>query len=150
MATARTPRRRRARVLVAEIEAVADRFWAQVADLAVNAGPGPRATVVELYNAGLARHAGIRGAYILSLAARVERGEAAGWRDGVVGGPAGELGSRVRRAKTEKVPYILGVGDTDVENGTVGVNRRGSDEPERDVTVDDFVARLAAEVLEHK
>jgi threonyl-tRNA synthetase len=68
----------------------------------------------------------------------------------MVDGAAGQLGARIRRAKTEKVPYILVVGDTDVDNGTVGVNRRGSDQPERDVTVDDFVERLAVEVLEHR
>jgi threonyl-tRNA synthetase len=56
------------------------------------------------------------------------------------------LGARVRRAKTEKVPYVLVVGDEDADAGTVGVNRRGSDAPERGVTVDDFVERLAAEV----
>ncbi|MDQ1475692.1 MAG: threonyl-tRNA synthetase, partial [Actinomycetota bacterium] len=56
---------------------------------------------------------------------------------------------RIRRAKTEKVPYILVVGDDDVENGTVGVNQRGSDQPERGVTVDAFVERLTAEVIEH-
>ena len=42
------------------------------------------------------------------------------------------------------------VGDSDVENGTVGVNRRGSEHPDRDVTVDAFVEQLAAEVLEHR
>ena len=51
--------------------------------------------------------------------------------------------SRIRRAKLEKVPYMLVVGDDDVEHRTVGVNRRGSDAPERGVAVDDFVARLA-------
>ena len=51
-------------------------------------------------------------------------------------------------AKLEKVPYVLVVGDDDVEHGTVGVNARGSDDPERGVPVDDFVARLAAEVVE--
>ena len=35
--------------------------------------------------------------------------------------------------RREKVPYVLVVGDDDVEHGTVGVNARGSDEPERDV-----------------
>ena len=58
------------------------------------------------------------------------------------------LGNRVRRAKTEKVPYVLVVGDDDAENGTVGVNARGGERPERGVTVDDFVERLAAEVAE--
>jgi threonyl-tRNA synthetase len=65
-------------------------------------------------------------------------------------GAAGALGARIRRAKTEKVPYVLVVGDTDVENGTVGVNARGSDDPERDVAVEDFEARLGEEVAEHR
>jgi threonyl-tRNA synthetase len=58
------------------------------------------------------------------------------------------LGARIRKAKLEKVPYVLVVGDSDVEHGTVGVNPRGG-EVERDVKVDDFVDRLSAEVVEH-
>ena len=57
------------------------------------------------------------------------------------------LGGRIRKAKLEKLPYILVVGDSDVEAGTVGVNARGSDQPERDIPVDDFAQRLEAEVL---
>jgi threonyl-tRNA synthetase len=61
--------------------------------------------------------------------------------------PADEpLGGRIRKAKLEKLPYILVVGDDDLANGTVGVNARGSERPERDVPLDDFAARLAAEV----
>jgi threonyl-tRNA synthetase len=56
------------------------------------------------------------------------------------------LGARIRKAKLEKLPYVLVVGDDDVEAGTVGVNARGSERPERDVTVDEFVTRLAADV----
>jgi threonyl-tRNA synthetase len=56
------------------------------------------------------------------------------------------LGGRIRKAKLEKLPYILVVGDDDVEHGTVGVNARGSERPERDVPVDDFVERLRADV----
>ncbi|MEO7429867.1 MAG: threonine--tRNA ligase, partial [Acidimicrobiales bacterium] len=56
------------------------------------------------------------------------------------------LGARIRKAKLEKLPYILVVGDSDVEAGTVGVNARGSDQPERDVHMDAFVERLAGEV----
>ena len=37
------------------------------------------------------------------------------------------LGARIRKAKLEKLPYILVVGDDDVAAGTVGVNARGSD-----------------------
>jgi threonyl-tRNA synthetase len=57
------------------------------------------------------------------------------------------LGGRIRRAKLEKLPYVLVVGDDDVEAGTVGVNARGADQPERGVSVDAFAQRLAAEVL---
>jgi threonyl-tRNA synthetase len=86
-------------------------------------------------------------AYALRL---VDRLRAEGYRAEMVDGSGGQLGARIRRAKTEKVPYVLVVGDADVENGTVGVNARGSERPERDVRVDDFIARLAAVVLEHR
>jgi threonyl-tRNA synthetase len=56
------------------------------------------------------------------------------------------LGARIRRAKLEKVPFVLVVGDDDVANRTVGVNQRGSDAPERDVPFDDFLARLTRDV----
>ena len=79
----------------------------------------------------------------------VERLRADGFRVEMVDAHADSLGARVRRAKLEKVPYVLVVGDDDVENGTVGVNARGSDEPERGVPLDDFVDRLTAEVAEH-
>ena len=48
------------------------------------------------------------------------------------------LGARIRKAKLEKMPYVLVVGDDDVGAGTVGVNPRGG-EVERGVPVDDFV-----------
>ncbi len=56
------------------------------------------------------------------------------------------LGNRIRRAKGEKLPYVLVVGDDDVKDRTVGVNPRGN-EVERGVLVDSFVERLAAEVM---
>ncbi|MGI8662313.1 MAG: threonine--tRNA ligase [Acidimicrobiales bacterium] len=58
-----------------------------------------------------------------------------------------KLGGRIRKAKLDKLPYILVVGDDDVEHGTVGVNARGSERAERDVRIEEFVARLASEVL---
>jgi threonyl-tRNA synthetase len=57
------------------------------------------------------------------------------------------LGQRIRRAKLEKLPFVLVVGDSDVEAGTCGVNERGAERPTRDVPVDDFVERLRVEVL---
>ena len=56
-----------------------------------------------------------------------------------------QLGKRIRTAKLEKTPYVLVVGDDDVAGNTVGVNPRG-DEVERGVGVDEFVARLHAEI----
>ena len=73
-----------------------------------------------------------------------QRLRAAGFRVDL--GESGEpLGGRIRRAKLEKLPYVLVVGDDDVAAGTVGVNPRGGD-VERGVTVDAFVDRLRHEV----
>jgi threonyl-tRNA synthetase len=55
------------------------------------------------------------------------------------------LGARIRNAKLEKIPYVLVVGDDDVAAGTVGVNARGGERPERDVALDAFVERLRAD-----
>jgi threonyl-tRNA synthetase len=79
----------------------------------------------------------------------VDRLRAEGFRSEIVDGSAGALGARIRRGKLEKVPYILVVGDEDVDAGTVGVNKRGSERPEKGVKVDDFVEQLAAEVAAH-
>jgi threonyl-tRNA synthetase len=58
------------------------------------------------------------------------------------------VGNRVRRAKTDKIPYVLVVGDEDAEAGTVGVNARGSERPERGVNVDEFFERIKVEQIE--
>ena len=61
--------------------------------------------------------------------------------------PAEEpLGKRVRNAKVAKVPYVLVVGGGDAAHGTVGVNARGAQKPERDVPLEAFAARLATDV----
>ncbi len=57
------------------------------------------------------------------------------------------LGKRIRNGKTSKVPYVLVVGDSDVEGNTVGVNPRGG-EVDRDVPLATFIANLRAEVSE--
>jgi threonyl-tRNA synthetase len=76
----------------------------------------------------------------------VDRLRGDGFRADLVDAHSDSLGARVRRAKVEKVPYVLVVGDDDVEHGTVGVNARGTDQPERGVLVETFAAKLAAEV----
>jgi threonyl-tRNA synthetase len=84
-------------------------------------------------------------AYAFRLADRLR---AEGFRSEILDAHADTLGARVRKAKTGKVPFVLVVGDDDAEAGTVGVNERGSDQPERGVPVDEFVARLGARVVE--
>jgi threonyl-tRNA synthetase len=59
------------------------------------------------------------------------------------------LGARIRRAKLEKIPYIVVVGDDDVEGGTLGINARGSNDPERGVTLSEFRERLLSEIASH-
>ena len=65
--------------------------------------------------------------------------------------PADEpLGARIRRAKLLKIPYILVVGDEDIAAGTVGVNRRGSDRPDRGIELTEFTEMLETEIAERR
>jgi threonyl-tRNA synthetase len=58
------------------------------------------------------------------------------------------LGARIRKAKLEKVPHVVVVGDDDVASGTVGDNPRGGDVA-RGVPVDAFVEALRTEIATH-
>ena len=58
-----------------------------------------------------------------------------------------QLGKRIRAAKLERIPYVLVVGDDDVQANSVGVNPRGG-EVQRNVSFTDFVERLRADVHE--
>jgi threonyl-tRNA synthetase len=95
-----------------------------------------------------ARVLGVRDDHDAYAAEVVEQLKQAGVRvDGV---DADEpLGARIRRAKLEKLPYVLVVGDDDVAAGTVGVNARGKP-VERGVPVDEFITRLRAEIDERR
>jgi threonyl-tRNA synthetase len=53
---------------------------------------------------------------------------------------------RVRKWKLEKVPYLLVVGDDDVDGATVGVNARGSERVRRGVPLDSLVDEVSAEI----
>jgi threonyl-tRNA synthetase len=59
------------------------------------------------------------------------------------------LGARIRKAKLDKVPHVVVVGDDDVANDTVGDNPRGG-EVERDLPVATFVERLRGEIAAHR
>ncbi|MDA8392720.1 MAG: threonine--tRNA ligase [Actinomycetota bacterium] len=71
----------------------------------------------------------------------VDRLSTSGWRADTASADE-TLGARVRRAKMEKLPWILVVGGEDVAAGTVGVNARGSARPERGVSLEAFLATL--------
>ena len=62
-----------------------------------------------------------------------------------VAGASDTLGKRIKRAKEQKLPYVLVVGDDDVAHRTVGVNPRGG-EVERNVPIGGFADRLAVDV----
>src|SRR5579875_1158239 len=55
------------------------------------------------------------------------------------------LNARIRRAKLEKVPYVLVVGGEDVAARTVGVNRQGSDRAERGRPLDEVLEEIGRE-----
>jgi threonyl-tRNA synthetase len=56
-----------------------------------------------------------------------------------------KLGYKIRHWKTQKVPYILVVGKSEMADGTVNVNERGIEE-KRTVTIDAFANELAERV----
>lgn len=59
------------------------------------------------------------------------------------------LGKKIRAAKEEKIPYVLVVGDKEVEDKTVSIDSR--DHGKRDpVSVADFIARVTDEIKERK
>ncbi len=60
------------------------------------------------------------------------------------------LGTRIRSAKLERIPYVLVVGDDDIAASTVGVNRRGGDRPQRGVPVDQAIASVRDDVAERR
>jgi threonyl-tRNA synthetase len=59
------------------------------------------------------------------------------------------LGKKIRNAKNEKIPYLLVVGDKEVEDNTVSVESRDHDKLEP-VSVADFIARLTTEIKARK
>ncbi len=55
-----------------------------------------------------------------------------------VDGRSEKIGYKVREARLEKVPYMLVMGDKDIENGSVAVRKRGCEEVSN-MSVDEFV-----------
>lgn len=59
------------------------------------------------------------------------------------------LGKKIRNAKTEKVPYMLVIGDKEVSDNKVTVESR-SDEKLGQIGVEELVSKLKAEIKERK
>ena len=56
-----------------------------------------------------------------------------------------KLGYKIREAQMEKIPYMLVVGDRDMENGTVSVRTRKGDDLGA-MTPDQFLAKCLTEI----
>jgi threonyl-tRNA synthetase len=57
-----------------------------------------------------------------------------------------KLGFKIRHWKTQKVPYILVTGRSEVDAGTVAPNERGNDEKRSAISVDAFIEELRDKV----
>ncbi len=87
---------------------------------------------------------GVRADHDEKVAELVDRLKGEGFRADMVEADD-PLGARIRKAKLEKIPYVLVIGDDDIENSTVGVNPRGGD-VDRGVGVDEFIARMHEDI----
>ena len=60
-----------------------------------------------------------------------------------------KMGYKIRQAQMSKTPYMLVVGDKEMENGEVAVRRYGSDESNT-MAFDQFVSHITLEIEERK
>lgn len=60
-----------------------------------------------------------------------------------------KMGYKIRQAQMSKTPYMLVVGDKEMENGEVSVRRYGSDESNT-MAFDQFVSHITLEIQERK
>lgn len=58
-----------------------------------------------------------------------------------------KIGYKIREAQMQKVPYMLVIGEKEVENGTVAVRRRGEGDLGA-MPAEEFIARLQKEIAE--
>ena len=58
-----------------------------------------------------------------------------------------KIGYKIRAAQTEKVPYMLVLGDKEMEEGTVAVRKRGEGD-QGAIAVDELIARIKQEIAD--
>ena len=56
-----------------------------------------------------------------------------------------KIGKKIRETTLEKVPYMLVLGDRDIENGTVSVRTRAGEDLGA-MSLDDFLAKITEEI----
>lgn len=56
-----------------------------------------------------------------------------------------KIGYKIREARLQKVPYMLIIGDNEVENGTLSVRERGENGDLGSMTADEFIERVVSE-----
>ncbi len=57
-----------------------------------------------------------------------------------------KIGYKIREARLNRIPYMLTVGDAEVENGTVSVRGRGENGDLGSMSIDEFKARAKTEI----
>ena len=56
-----------------------------------------------------------------------------------------KIGYKIREARLQKVPYMLVIGDNEVENRTLSVRERGENGDLGSMSVDEFITRAVEE-----
>ena len=56
------------------------------------------------------------------------------------------LGKRIREAKMSKIPYVLVIGDKEIADNSVTVEKRGSEEKGVSIPINDFVTKITDEI----
>ena len=57
-----------------------------------------------------------------------------------------KIGYKIREARLQKIPYMLIIGDSEVENGQVSVRKRGEDGDLGAMATEEFIARAVEEI----
>ena len=57
-----------------------------------------------------------------------------------------KIGYKIREARLQKIPYMLIIGDSEVENGQVSVRKRGEDGDLGAMATEDFISRAVEEI----
>ena len=57
-----------------------------------------------------------------------------------------KIGYKIREARLQRIPYMLTVGDSEVENGSVSVRGRGEKGDLGAMSLADFMARAKEEI----